>query len=185
VADSKLTPKQERFCQEYIIDLNGTQAAIRAGYSEKTARFVAAENLTKPNIQERLEQLQKKREKRTEVTQDMVVKELSLVAFGRIADVTRVREDGLIELDFTDATEDQKALIVGVDTKTRYISQGEDGEPIKEVECKIKAADKMKALELLGRHLGMFIDKSQVTVDVTLPQQTEEALDKIYGGEAS
>lgn len=74
-AESKLTPKQERFCQEYIIDLNATQAAIRAGYSQKTAGSVGAENLTKPEIQSELARLMSARNQRTEITADWVLKE--------------------------------------------------------------------------------------------------------------
>lgn len=69
----KLTAKQERFVQEYLIDLNATQAAIRAGYPEKTARSVGGENLTKPAISSAIEAAQKKLAARTEVTQDMVI----------------------------------------------------------------------------------------------------------------
>lgn len=69
-----LTDKQERFCQEYLIDLNGTQAAIRAGYSENTAKEIASENLTKPNIQERIKVLQQQIALRLEISQDWVLK---------------------------------------------------------------------------------------------------------------
>jgi len=69
-----LTDKQERFCQEYLIDLNGTQAAIRAGYSESSAKEIASENLTKPNIQERIKALQEQIALRLEISQDWVLK---------------------------------------------------------------------------------------------------------------
>lgn len=129
MSHKKLTPKQEKFCQEYVVDLNATQAAIRAGYSAKTARSLGQENLTKPDIQERLSELRSEQEKRTEITADAVLNEIALIGFG---------------------------------------------EPE-------RTSDKIKALELLGRHLGVFNDKSQVSIDLTLPQQTSEALDKIYG----
>jgi phage terminase small subunit len=72
--DTGLTDKQEKFCQEYLIDLNGTQAAIRAGYSNATAKEIASENLTKPHIIERLRELNKKIEERTEISQEWVRK---------------------------------------------------------------------------------------------------------------
>ncbi len=68
-----MTPKQQRFVDEYLIDLNATQAAIRAGYSEKTARFIGAENLTKPNISAAIAAAVAKRSERTEVTADYVL----------------------------------------------------------------------------------------------------------------
>lgn len=73
---SKLTPKQERFVQEYLIDLNATQAAIRAGYNEKTAGSIGFENLKKPEIAKAIEMAKKERADRTEITQDMVVQEV-------------------------------------------------------------------------------------------------------------
>ena len=114
----KLTAKQERFCTEYIIDLNATQAAIRAGYSSKTANRIASENLSKPDIQRKIQELQQERAERTEITQDRVLKELAGIGFAPIT------------------------------------------------KGKIKAADKTKALELLGRHLGMFTDKLQIEGDI-------------------
>ena len=64
----KLTDKQSRFCDEYMIDLNATQVAIRAGYSENTAKEIACENLTKPNIQERIHELQKEAQERNKIS---------------------------------------------------------------------------------------------------------------------
>ena len=115
---AKLTAKQEIFCREYIIDLNATQAAIRAGYSSKTANRIASENLSKPDIQRKIQELQQERAERTEITQDRVLKELAGIGFAPIT------------------------------------------------KGKIKAADKTKALELLGRHLGMFTDKLQIEGDI-------------------
>ena len=71
-----LTPKQKQFCEEYIIDLNATQAAIRAGYAEKNARIIAAQNLSKLNIQNYICELKKRRQERIEYTQDDVMKDL-------------------------------------------------------------------------------------------------------------
>ena len=78
---AKLTAKQQRFCDEYLIDLNATQAAIRAGYSKRTAAASAARLLRNVKVQEYISEKQKEIEKRTEVTQDMVIKELAKIAF--------------------------------------------------------------------------------------------------------
>jgi len=77
---SKLTHKQELFCKEYLIDLNATQAAIRAGYSKKTARIIAAQNLSKVNISEKIQILMSERSKRVEIDSDWVLKQLKTVA---------------------------------------------------------------------------------------------------------
>ena len=76
----KLTPKQERFCLEYTKDLNGTQAAIRAGYSENTANRIASENLSKLDIKEKIDKLLKKSEKRSEITMDDIRKGVADIA---------------------------------------------------------------------------------------------------------
>lgn len=108
---AKLTPKQKKFIDEYLIDLNATQAAIRAGYSAKTANRIATENLSKPVIQEELQKAMQRRAKRTEITADRVLKELAAIALDEAADYN--------------------------DSRLRY-------------------TNKIRALELLGKHLGMF-----------------------------
>lgn len=80
MADKTLTPRQERFVQEYLVDLNATQAAIRAGYSVKTARQVASENLTKPNVQAAIEARRQVRAARAELSQDWVLRRLRIEA---------------------------------------------------------------------------------------------------------
>src|SRR5687768_780298 len=78
---NELTEKQKKFCEEYLIDLNGTQAAIRAGYSEDSAKQIASENLTKPDIQEYLSRRQKELQETTGITQKRVLEEFAKIAF--------------------------------------------------------------------------------------------------------
>nr|DAR29085.1 MAG TPA: Terminase small subunit [Caudoviricetes sp.] len=169
---AKLTAKQQRFCDEYLIDLNATQAAIRAGYSKKTANEQGARLLVNVSIQKKIFELQKEREKRTEITQDSVLRELALIAFAKASDYAKVVEkDAMVEVDgnmvpvldedgnqvkyrtvepiLTDElTEDQKKAIA-------VIKKGRDG-------FEIKPYSKIQALELLGKHLGMFTEKVEV-----------------------
>jgi phage terminase small subunit len=94
----KLTAKQEMFCKEYLIDLNATQAAIRAGYSEKTARKIASENLTKPDIGNRIQELSEDRNKRVEVDADWILQQaIELLAISRGADNLNAAK-GFLEL---------------------------------------------------------------------------------------
>ena len=136
----KLTAKQQRFVDEYLVDFNATQAALRAGYSKKTAAFIGAQNLKKLQIQTEIARRQRDLQKRTEVSQDRVVKELARIAFADAAVVCVT--------DFDKLTDDQRAAIQGV----RPTNFG----------WEIKLCDKIKALELLGRHIGMFADKLEV-----------------------
>ena len=138
-----LTDKQARFCEEYMIDLNATQAAIRAGYSPKTANEQAARLLANVSIQNRIAQLQAEQSRRTGVSADRVVRELAKVAFVNAGDLIDARTASLK----SDAAPDDLAAVQSVKVKTF----GEDG-----LEQEVKLADKLKALDLLGRHLGMF-----------------------------
>lgn len=181
-----LTPKQQRFCDEYLIDLNATQAAIRAGYSEKTAYRTGADNLRKPQIEEYIAKRQKELSRSTEITQERVIKELALIAFSNNADYAHVvekkmkaevggalvdvlDEDGkpvmyrTVEPVLTEElTEEQKRALA-------VIKKGRDG-------LEVKSCDKVKALELLGKHLGIFTDKIEANVNDTTRSELSELL---------
>ena len=154
----KLTPKQMRFVDEWLIDFNGKQAAIRAGYSAKTAEATAARLLRNVKVQAEISRRQKDLQRRTEVTQDRVVKVLARIAFANMADYlhvdtqTRTKDDGtevvyqIVVLSETeDLSTDQRAALANVKQSVNGVE--------------IKLHDKIKALELLGRHIGMFNDK--------------------------
>lgn len=152
----KLTDKQQRFVDEYLIDLNATQAAIRAGYSVKTANEQGSQNLAKLSIQQAIAERMAERSRRTGVNQDRVVLELAKIAFVKMTDI--VDSEGNIK---ENAAEDDLACIESVkykhsDTDTGYSEERE-----------VKIASKLKALELLGKHLGMWNDK--VDLNVALP----------------
>ncbi|OAE52868.1 terminase [Achromobacter insolitus] len=159
-----LTDKQRRFVDEYLVDLNATQAAIRAGYSEKTAYSIGNENLSKPDIAEAIQEAQAERSKRTEITQDMVLRELAKIGFS---DIRRVVRWGKTELRVADSGDDGGevtepyhglALVsaddIDDDTAAAIseISEGREG-------LKVKLHDKKGALVDIGRHLGMFKDR--------------------------
>ena len=145
----KLTPKQAEFVRQYLVDLNATQAAIRAGYSEKTAYRIGAELLQKTSVAEAIAAAQAKREQRTEITADRVVAELAKIAFADPRELMEWGPEGVKLKDSADLTEGQAAAIAGV---SENITQNGSS-------LKLKRHDKVKALELLGRHLGMFTDK--------------------------
>lgn len=162
-----MTKKQKRFVEEYLIDLNATQAAIRAGYSPDTAKEIGCENLTKPNIRAQIDKAMAERSKRTGVSADRVVMELAKIAFVNASDVINADDATLKD----DAAPEDTAAIQSVKVKTF----GEDG-----IEWEIKMADKIKALELLGKHMGMFQNNLNLNIE------TSEKLDDIMsqiGGE--
>ena len=164
-----MTKKQKRFVEEYLIDLNATQAAIRAGYSPDTAGSIGNENLKKPEIRTHIGKAMAERSKRTGVNADRVVEELAKIAFVNAnevidPDTATIREDALPE---------DTAAIQSIKVKTF----GEDG-----LEREIKMADKIKALELLGRHLGMFKDKVEVSGLQEEKTKLDDLLKQIRGG---
>lgn len=144
-----MTKKQKRFCEEYLIDLNATQAAIRSGYSPDSASSIGSENLSKPEIRARIDRAIAEQSKRTGINADRVVRELARVALANADDIldakTAMLKDGV--------TRDDTAAVASVRVKTIPTADGQG------VEREIKLHDKIKALELLGRHLGMFTDK--------------------------
>jgi phage terminase small subunit len=172
-----LTAKMIRFAEEYIVDLNATQAAIRAGYSERTAKSIGQENLTKPDLQEYIQNLMDERSKRTEITADMVLREYAKIGFSNITDYlkvsvkprpvtietaegsTMIMEDMQgVDLFDTDTIDSEKMRAVA------EIKQTRDG-------IALKLHDKKGALDSMARHLGMFNDK--MTVDVNIRKLEE------------
>lgn len=159
-----LNDKQERFCREYVIDLNGKQAAIRAGYSEVTAEVQASRLLSIAKVQERVKQLQDEIGKRLDLTADMVVAELKALGFYSVQDL--LTEDNGIE-SIKQLDREKAKPIVGVKVTERYVGSGENAEKI--VSTEVKLADKRAALVDLGKHLGIFEkDNSQKVPPITL-----------------
>jgi len=140
-----LTPRQQRFVDEYLIDLNATQAAIRAGYSVQTATVIGAENLTKPNIKTIIDKALADRARRTGVTADRVINELAKIGFVDIADVVDF-DSGTAR---SEAQRNDTAAIQRV--KVRQIPTA-DGNI---VEREVVLFNKLDALEKLMRHLGL------------------------------
>jgi len=155
---SGLTEKQEQFCQEYLIDFNGGAAAIRAKYSKKTAYEIAYENLRKPQIQTRLAELMKARAKRTEITQDRVLEELAYIAFF---DIRKLFDDEGNLIPITKLDEQTARALASVDVLNERVYKKGDM-TVQEYIKKLKSLDKKAALELLGKHLGMFTDTIRI-----------------------
>src|SRR5690606_4977902 len=150
-----LTAKQRRFVEEYLIDLNATQAAIRAGYSKKTAGQIGDENLKKPQIAAAVQAAQAERSKRTQITQDRVLQELARIAFFDIRKL--YSDDGSMKAPH-ELDDDAAAALSGVDVTEEFQGRGEDREQVGFTK-KAKIFDKGTALTLAMRHLGMLKDK--------------------------
>lgn len=163
-----LNPRQERFVQEYLVDLNATQAAIRAGYSEATAESQGPRLLGNAKIQSAIYDGRLAQQERTQVTADKIVHELALVAFGTLDDVAPWDEDGPHLIPSKDLARDQRAMIASIKAKRErpWRGQGEDAEPWQVEHIEVKREDKMKALELLGKRFGLWDSGGNTTVNV-------------------
>jgi len=150
---AKLTPKQQRFADEWLIDMNGTQAAIRAGYSPRSANEQAARLLAKPSIRAYIDERLAEQSRRTGVTQERIIRELARIAF---CDPTEIIDTNTGEIRPETSPDDRSAIAA---VKVRKIPTP-DGYGI---EREIRVADKIKALELLGKRFGMFRDKVEMT----------------------
>lgn len=137
-----LTAKQQRFCEEYLVDLNASAAARRAGYSKRTAHEIGFQNLQKPEIQEVLSELMRQRSERTEIEADAVLQEVAALGFSNITDVVYFEKNFLKVRDFSELPESVKKAIAEVSQK--------DGE------LKIKMHSKNGALDKLMKHLGLY-----------------------------
>ena len=136
---AKLTAKQQRFCDEYLIDLNATQAAIRAGYSEKNARNIASENLAKPNIKEYIEKRMAAKEKALIADQDEVLRYLTSVLRGE--------------------SQSTEIVVEGC---------GDGYSEARTIKKEPSEKDKLKAAELLGKRYGLYTDRVETEVDMEL-----------------
>lgn len=163
---AKLTTKQNRFVEEYLIDLNATQAAIRAGYkagNNQRASEIGSELLQKTPVSEAIARAMAERSKRVGINQDRVLQELAKIGFAKITDIIDPKTATIRE----DALEDDLACIQSVKVKPNEYG----------TEREVKLHDKRAALVDIGRHLGMFKDKVEVEADMDLNISID------YGGE--
>lgn len=166
-----MTENQKIFADEYLIDLNATRAykvAYPSVKKEQTAAAAAARMLRNVKVQEYIADRMEERQKRTEITQDRVIEELAAIAFARATDYVQVI-GGTVRIRNTEAlSEEQVKAIAG-------IKEGKFG-------VELKLNDKEKALELLGRHLGMWNDKLQVSGMEEEKSKLDDLISQMRGG---
>ena len=149
----QLTPKQRRFVEEYPVDFNATAAAVRSGYSEKTARAIGAENLTKPHIAEAIQKTMAEISEKAEITVEQIVEELRLVAFSDMRNYVKWGSRG-IRLKASEGLDEDVARVVAEVSQTETVSGGS---------IKFKLHDKLSALKMLGQYKQMFVERKEIT----------------------
>ena len=175
---NKLTPKQARFVQEYLIDFNGTDAAIRSGYSKRSARVIAQTLLAKPHIAAAVAKARDKVSQKLEVTVERIVREAAAVAFS---DLRELYDDKgqLLPVHLWPAGVAES--IAGVEVEELFEGRGDEREHVGRLK-KIKRWDKVRALELLARYKGMFVDQVKLSVDDSLLKPLADAIRRAHGG---
>ena len=180
----ELTDKQEKFCYEYCYDFNATQAAIRAGYSENTARSIASQLLTKLNIQDKIKEMQDNLAETAGISRLRVLLEHQKLAFSSIA---HLHNTWIERKEFEGLTKEQKDCIAEIDTKIQHKTQWEwneekdKKEPVNyEVEyIKIKLYDKQKALDSISKMLGY---DAAIKIDANITAQLPGIIIKTKNG---
>lgn len=177
-----LTPKQKIFADEYLIDLNATRA-YKVAYpnikKDEVARVNGSRLLTNANVAAYVQKRMDERAQRTGITQDMVLQELAKLGFF---DIRKLFDDDGKPLDISRLDDSTAACIAGMDVLDAYGGAGEDKEFIGYIK-KYKLSDKLKALELLGRHLGMFKDKVELSgILDTEKTKLDDLLQQMRGG---
>lgn len=150
----KLSEKQKRFCEEYLIDLNATQAYQRAGYQTTPAgaRTESSKLLAKPNIQSYVSKLRNRQQDRTNISADRVIQELAYVGLSRITDVVSINGGRAVVKDTKSLSEMTKAGIATISQKSIISEQGETHD------IKITMHQKVPALKILADHMGLLTD---------------------------
>jgi phage terminase small subunit len=168
----ELTQKIKTFCEEYIKDFNGTQAAIRAGYSKKTANEQAARLLANVSVQNHLSKLKQKLSDRNEDLAQQVIDELKKIGFSNIQDYIETENE---IKDLSTITRDKAASVESIKKTVTEFGGGDDS-PTTKTSIQFKLYDKLSALEKIGRHLGIFeLDNQQkaAVINVNITEDDE------------
>ena len=176
----KLNPKQARFVQEYLIDLNATQAAIRAGYSKKTADVQGYQLLQKPLVSEAIVKAQAGLSDKNGDLVQKIIDELKIIAFSDIANHTRIDPDtgAICAKGFDEMPPGASRALQSID-ENRAIKEDADGNKVTVYDkVNFRMWDKLKAIDLLGKHLGMFKELAEVKHDVLYRVIYEKPKDK-------
>ena len=167
--------RHEIFALEYVKDLNGTRAAIAAGYAKKSAKVTASKLLTKANVRTLLAKLTKKHEDKLDLDAEKVLSELSRMGFSNILDYVKVTKEGDAYVDLSNLTREQVAAIQEVTVKEYREGKGKGKDARKVKRTRLKLVDKIRSLGLLGRHLKLFAEKVEVSGLEGLPERLAEA----------
>ena len=164
----KLTPKQARFVAEYLVDLNGTQAAIRAGYAPKTANRTASDLLSKSDISALISERKAKQLEKADLTATRVLEEIRRLSFADLR--TLFDEQGNLR-PIHELTAEQAACIASLEVVKRNLTAG-DGHT--DTVIKLKVWDKTRSLEMLAKHFGLLVEKVEHSGNLLIAHELPE-----------
>jgi phage terminase small subunit len=172
----KSAQKRAVFVREYLVDRNGTRAAIAAGYARRSASVTSCRLLRNAKVQAEVSELTEQRLQRLEISADTVLQELAKIAFANIKDFFSVQDDGSITLDLSQVTPVQAAGLADLRLDEYTSEKG----------CirrtRVKLGPKTRALELLGKHLKLWTDQSQLAHGLDLAEEIKKARERVLRG---
>lgn len=174
---SDLEPRQERFCREYLIDLNATKAAIRAGYAADSASVQGSRLLANDKVSERIAKLKAKQEERLDIKADDVLRELLALA---TVDVTRAYDETGQLRPLHEIPEDVRKAIAGLDVEQLFEGRGDSREHVGTLR-KLKFWDKTKALEMLAKHKALLVEKLEISGTVDIADRMRRGRERAKG----
>ena len=167
----ELSARERIFVREYLVDLNATQAAIRAGYSRRSASRNTHRVLNRPRVKAAIEAAMAERAAKLEITAERVLRELALMGFANLRDYVAPAPDGTARLDLSGLTRDQAAAIRELSSEEITTGQGAAARRVRKV--KVRLADKKASLELVGKHLGLFGRKAGLAQEEEISANAE------------
>ncbi len=170
---ARRNPRHEIFAREYVKDLNGKRAAIAAGYAKNSAKVTASRLLTNANVQALLAKLTKKHADKLDLSTEKVLSELSSMGFSNMLDYIKTTEEGSAYVDLSNLTREQAAAIPEITVDEYVEGKGKHARKVKRT--RLKLVDKIRSLDLLGRHLKLFTEKIEVSGLEGLPERLDEA----------
>ena len=183
-----MNARQKRFVEEYLVDPNATRCARRAGYSKRTADRIGSRLLRNVEVAGAVKQAQDERAERTRITADMVVQELALHAFGRMGDFYDKKTGKIVEVhEMPHEAQARLSSIKLTRERTHSTTDGVTTTSVNEATIELRFWDKIRSLELLGKHLGMFTERVAVSTDVSLLEVTRaiEAKERAAKGDVA
>lgn len=170
-----LTDQMVDFCKQYIVDFNGTQAAIRAGYSKKAARDIACENLTKPHIQQQIQKEIEARNKRTARSADEALDLVWKMAELDLANYMKVDDDGNVSaIPFSELPEGATRFINKIKQRKSSTKNKDGSREYEDVSIEYELPERTKCVDMLMKHYGLYTENHVWTGKDGKPIQVEE-----------